>query len=146
MKTAAQKRGWRIFWLVNGAALFAAAVLYPLSVWLASNFGGRFASCVLHDLLHIYCLTCGATRATGALLHGQILAALQYHAAVVLMYAVLFVIDLRAFFILLRGGTRPFRLHPAVWWSLAALFLGYALIRDISLVAFRWDWIGDFIR
>lgn len=143
MKNEEQKRAWRTFAIVNGAALAAAAVAYPLILWLGERLG---SFCALHDILHIYCPTCGATRATWALLHGQIVTALRCHAAVVVIYAALAVIDLRALVLLCRGSTRPYAVRPIVWWGMLGLFLLYFVLRNVSLVFFRWDWVGDFIR
>ena len=138
--------GWRLFWLCNGAALLAACGVFPLMLLLARRVGGLFRFCPLHDLLHIYCVTCGGTRATWQLIHGQFAAALRSNAAVVGVYATLLAIDVRGLIVLLRGGKHPFRLPRAFWFTLLAAVLGYALVRDVCLLAFRWDWVGDFIR
>lgn len=141
-----RKRAWQLFVMVNAALLLAATVLYPTLIFFARRFGGLFNFCLFHDVLHLYCVTCGGTRATWLLLHGQVPAALRSNAAVVWTYAALLVVDVRALVHLLRGGTQPFRLPRAFWWMLLAAGLGYALLRDVCLVAFQWDWIGDFIR
>lgn len=140
-----RRRGWQVFALVNGAALAVAAAGFPLMLWLAQHTGGVFSFCFFHDVLHLYCVTCGGTRATWQLLHGQIWDALRSNAAVVWTYAALAAVDLRGLVLLLRGGERPFRLPHAFWWTLLIAGLGYALLRDVSLVAFHWDWVGDFL-
>lgn len=140
-----QKQAWRCFGLVNAAVLTAAAI-FPLLPLLAQQVGGVFSFCFFHDVLQLYCVTCGGTRATWLLLHGQLVEALRCNAAVVWTYAALLAVDVRALILLLRGRKEPFRLPRAFWWTLLAAGLGYALLRDVCLVAFRWDWIGDFVR
>ena len=145
-RTEEQRRAWRLFWLLNAAALAAAAVVYPLMLLLAKQVGGLFRFCLFHDVFHLYCVTCGGTRATWQLLHGDIVAAWHSNAAVLWTYAALAAVDVRALVVLLRGGMHPFRLPHAFWWTLLVAALAYALLRDVCLVAFRWDWVGDFIR
>lgn len=138
-----RQRAWRRFILINAAAL-AVLLLFPLLPLLARRVGGVFSFCFFHDVLHLYCLTCGGTRATWLLLHGEVLEALRCHAAVVWTYAALLAVDVGALVRLLRGDTHPFRLPRAFWWGLLAAFVAYALVRDVCL-AFGIDWLGDFL-
>lgn len=141
-----RRRGWRQFWLVNGAVLAAGVVGYPLMLWMARHVGGLFRFCFFHDVCHLYCATCGGTRATALLLSGQIGAAVRSNAAVVWSYALFLAVDGRAFLRLCRGQNAPYRLPRAFWVAWLVSVIGYALLRDVCLVAFQWDWVGDFLR
>ena len=140
-----QQRAWHTFWLVNAIALLI-ALAGGVALFVVARQAGNLATCPFHDVLRLYCPVCGGTRATWHLLHGKIGAALRCHAAVVWTCAALLFVDIRAFFRLLRQKTRPFYCSPAFWWGLLAAFLLYALLRNVWLVAFRVDWVGDFIQ
>lgn len=143
MKDTPKRPSWIVFLCVNAAALAALAMGYFLIPLLSAHVGGIFSFCFIHDICHMYCMTCGATRATMALLAGDLLSALRYHAALVWTYAALLVIDIRALVRILRKKERPFLLPSAVWWGLLAVFCVYVLVRNIALAG-GWDWIGDF--
>lgn len=137
------RRSWRLFAALNVGAV-AAVCLFSLFGSLAARWP-QMGSCPWHDYLGVYCVTCGATRATTALLCGQWGEALRCNAAVVCCFLALLWWDLRALGRLLRGHPHPFAVRPLFWWSLLGVLVGYALLRDVCLVGFGWDWIGDFI-
>ena len=97
------KRVARLALLATGAAAFAVAVWteFPLCP-LASSFG-------------IPCPGCGLTRATLALLHGDVAAALHFHPLVWLLTPVFVAFVGMSGFELLREPARP-RAKPRINW------------------------------
>ena len=141
--TADRKRGWGQFALVNGALLLLAFAAFPLLVRLMGTLPKSLFFCAVKRYLHLYCFTCGGTRATQALLRGDLLAALRGHAAVVWTYGALAFWDSRGLVRLLSGKKDPYRISKWFWWGLLFAFLLYGVLRDVSLVC-GWDWAGDF--
>lgn len=114
------------------AGLLALLYLYnPLQV----DF---FPRCVLYSLTGIFCPGCGALRATHALLHGHVLAALGYNAV--------YVATLPALFYVLAGQATqrlyrrvvlpPVRISgtqaKAVGWAI----LAFTVLRNVPLYPF----------
>jgi hypothetical protein len=97
-------RALRLALIALGAGLFALAVQrdFPLCP-LAGSFG-------------IPCPGCGLTRATLALLHGDVRSALRFHPLVLLVAPLVAVLASAAAFELLRGPRRP----PKPWLRLKA--------------------------
>lgn len=58
----------------------------PLGAWLVQKGWIVFGLCGLKLTLGIPCLTCGSTRATIHLLHGNVLSALQMQPLIILVY------------------------------------------------------------
>lgn len=110
------------------AALFLAglaaglAVLHwaPPATWPARPF------CPLWVGLGVYCPGCGTGRALTALAHGQVLDAVSYN--------VMLVVGLPFVALYLWDSRRPrpwFARHPRLGWWVLALFVGYALLRNL---------------
>ncbi len=72
--------------LVSLLALGLAAGLGVLALQPAPVPGTWWAPpCLVHDITGLYCPGCGATRATHALMHGDVLGALRMNALLVLL-------------------------------------------------------------
>ena len=86
-------------WLAVSAGALAAA-----SIWLA--LGLPWPICVFHDLTGLPCLTCGATRCTMALLHGNVTTAWWWNPLAFLALGGLALFDLYALTVLLFRAPR----------------------------------------
>ena len=84
--------------------------------------------CPLKALTGLDCPLCGATRATHALLHGQLARALDLNA----LYVVSLPIAAVAVLLWLRTGRlpRPLR-HPAAAWTILAIGALFAVVRNL---------------
>ena len=107
----------------------------------------RLFECPIKKYLHIYCPGCGGTRATDALLAGDIVSSLYYNPMVVGFLAfVTFVIALRTFD---RATHRKHHAECAkvekytIYLVLGGWFAWFA-VRNIMCFGFGIDWLGDF--
>ncbi|MBQ9774134.1 MAG: DUF2752 domain-containing protein [Clostridia bacterium] len=122
-------------------ALFLAA--FPLYRWWASVAPAPFGGCLLHDLLRLYCPACGGTRALSALLRLEVVEALRYHAYLV-VFCVVGVIAETVAWVRFLGKREPIlRLPKWVWILCAVLLLLFFLGRNVLLVCFGIDPIGE---
>ena len=138
-------RAKRFFiWLHVG--LLAAVLLFPLYRFLTDLVPKHIPECFLHDFLFLYCPFCGGTRALGALLRLQIGKALCYNPLVVLMAVAALAADVRAW-IRLRRGEREIYPIPTFAWILAvAILVLYGVLRNVLLVRYGVDPLGDLFR
>lgn len=124
-------------------ALAACAALFPLYRNLVGLLPDRMTGCILHDRLLLYCPLCGGTRALAALLHLNFAEALRANAFVVLLAVLFFIHDVLAWVRLLRGKTVLFRFLAWEWIAVAVLFLIFGILRDLLLIRFGLDPLGD---
>lgn len=112
----------------------------------STSFGKFLASCPMHDLLRVYCPTCGATRAVTALLRFDLLTALRCHTALTVIVIGAVTSDICLLISILRKKEKLITPRPVVLWSALGLFLGYFILRDVLLICFSVDITGDFIK
>lgn len=142
MEQPAGRRAVRALCLYN-AALAAAGGAVFLYLYLLRVRDVPFI-CFFSRITHLYCPGCGCTRALEALLRFDIGGALAAHAFVPFACALLLYYEV-AFTLAACGkiSLRAVSSRPAV---AAALFLPlYALARDLLLVFFRIDFLGDLL-
>ncbi len=88
--------------------------------------------CPLRLLTGLDCPLCGATRATRALVHGDLFTALDHNALYVL--ALPFV-GLLLVLWLVRGRLPAWSASTPARWSLAAVAIGFAIVRNLPFDA-----------
>ena len=101
--------------------------------------------CLVHDILHVYCPGCGATRAFLSLLRLDVAAAAQYNLMVfILPVYVLFLIATLVFEKVnpQKGSCAKIRFRASL--ILVAIWLSYFVIRNVLLLVFGIDLVGDF--
>lgn len=129
-------------WIATGCSLL---VLVILALYLATgdlSKGSRFLPrCGFHELTGLYCPGCGNTRASYALLHGDVGSAIGQNA--------FFVLSL-PFLILGAGKTwyawmsnQKIRLLPFRWkWSYSLVIIGvlvaFTILRNVPARPFSW--------
>ena len=128
---------WRYFLLFNLCLLAAAAGVFCYLFLL--RVAGLPFHCGFARVTHLYCPGCGLTRATEALLRGQIVSAFAAHpfaplgVLTVLYYEV-------TLFLAARGKGRP-SAAPAVAFAIG--LVGFFLLRNLLLVFDGVDLLGD---
>ena len=116
-----------VLWLIAGGA--AVAFLY-----FVNPAGFPFLpACPLYTLTGLHCPGCGMTRATHALLHGQLLAALRFNVLFTVGLPVLAVAGLWCW---LRGRVLPWS-PAATWWTMGSL-IAFGVARNIPAAPFCW--------
>ena len=98
--------------------------------------------CPLH-LVGLYCPTCGMTRASHALLHGELLAAMRYNPCLLPLLATLLYYEGYWLLSALGKTRRPAKQLPL--YLLLGLFGALFVVRNLLLI-FGVDFTGDFLR
>lgn len=138
------KKRWFIFIIVNLLPFFTACAYLILKSEVEA-FGKSIAVCAMHDFFHLYCPACGGTRAVKAILSFDFLTALKCNPSVLLAFVYFIYYDIRAFVNIIRKKEKVVeRIHPFAPISLLVVFIGYAILRNVLLVYFNVDFIGDF--
>ncbi len=117
--------------------------LFPLYRYLVSLLPENMTGCVLHDWLFLYCPLCGATRAVDAILHFRFLTAFHANAFITGLFFVCLMHYVFAWVRFVKGGQPLFRIYTWEWIAVGVLFLFYAVLRNLLLIKFDYDPLGD---
>lgn len=98
-------------------------------------FSHLFPPCSVKLLMGVNCVSCGATRATLALLRGDILTAIYYNPLYVALLCWLIYLYLRLIISLIRRPYCRYSPNITIPWGIAVLviILAFAVIRNTSL-------------
>lgn len=132
-----------IFILVNLA--FAAAVIFiaVYKKFSAETGADPLGMCVMHDFLHLYCPGCGGTRAVMLLVRGDVIGAMLSN-PIVPCYAALYIfLAVYAAVAILRDRDRIIYWNTALTWIIAMLPIAVFIVRNVLLVVWGVDTIGD---
>ena len=91
----------------------------------------------------LYCPACGGTRAMWYLLHFDLLHSFIYNPFVPILAAIVLYCDVRALVSFIKGRNKFFYLSEKLTWILVGSLLTFWIIRNILLVFFGYDPIGD---
>ena len=130
-----------LFLALQLAAVLGAALFLFLDRYAVFDY---ILICPFH-LLGLYCPTCGMTRAAHSLLALDLAAALRYHPLILLLAATLLYYDGALLLSALRKRppARPVSRLPL--YLTVAAFLVFFLLRNLLLLAFGIDPVGDFL-
>lgn len=135
-----------LLWFLGIHALAVAAILlFPYYRFGAGIVFSFFPSCLLHDVFHIYCPLCGGTRAVDAILHFRFPEALRFNPLVVVFLLLAAIWYGIAWVRLFRGKRLLAPIPKALSVSLAVAFVGYWILRNLLLIAFGVDPMGDLV-
>ncbi|MBQ7153603.1 MAG: DUF2752 domain-containing protein [Clostridia bacterium] len=102
--------------------------------------------CPFHDLLKLYCPFCGGTRAVRAVLKGQIVEGIVMYPPLVWLLGLFTAFEITAVRACLRKSAPLVQIRSWVTWATAAVFILFTIIRNILLIAYGIDPIGDLIE
>ena len=141
-----QKRRFVIFFAVQLAALALVAGAFLLRHVIDSlpdNQSGALSSCIMHNLLHIYCPLCGGTRAMIALVRGQIWQSLCCNPLTAYLAVGFVVFDVIAARRIQRNHPTPLSI-PKWYWMIAIVIAALVfIVRNTALISFGMDNLGD---
>jgi hypothetical protein len=95
------------------------------------NEPGHYPACPLLRFTGIYCPGCGGLRSAHAVVHGDLLTALQDNAMAVLGYALFAVLWTVWVVRAVRGRPPRLDLRPAQLWAAGALLLVFTVVRNL---------------
>jgi hypothetical protein len=94
-----------------------------------------FPVCQFHQLTHLDCPGCGATRAAHALLHGHLIEALHFNLLLVLSLP--FFVWLGGWFALSQfHRARPIVIRPVWIWTYLGLWIAFGILRNVPVQPF----------
>ena len=146
-----------VFYVI-GWALLAAAGLIAL-IWYIFKLPLP-SDCAFHAATGIYCPGCGGTRAVKYLLQGKVFHSLLAHPVPVYVMVILVRIWIALGHNLIVGREMvvedknrtsserkiwPVFCHWEMWFILIVVF-GFFILRDVALVIFKWDFLGDLAQ
>ena len=140
MKTKIQVRH-PMFLAMHGVAILG-VLLLPLYMTLTSWLSKIFGDCLMHRFF-IYCPLCGGTRALGALIRFDLVAALNYNAFVVLLCVVALALDVWAWVRYFQKKEPLILLPNWSWIVFCAVLVTYFILRNVLMIFFGIDPTGD---
>jgi hypothetical protein len=135
---ASGPRRWHGPAVVAVGAALAGGLLFSLD----PNQPGHYPLCPFRALTGLDCPGCGSLRALHSLVHGDVVGALDHNALTVLAVPLLVMAWVRWARREWRGGTRSTVLDGRVLLGVAALFLVFAVVRNLPGVPFLGSGVG----
>jgi len=131
MKIAIQTRQpgqvpWGALWMLP---LFA----MPMGGWLVEQGWANFGQCAMKTTFSIPCLTCGSTRATLLLLHGDFGAAVAMQPLTIFLYALLAAVGLASLGLFIANR------HPHIIYTRREIFAFKCAL--VILPALTWAYL-----
>lgn len=103
------------------------------------------AGCRIRDVYHVYCPCCGGTRSVEALLNLHFLQSLYYNPIVVLIIADIITVFLLRILQKTNLHREPhYKIKIILNSAILIIWLIFSLMRNILLIFFQIDMLGDF--
>jgi hypothetical protein len=140
--SSAPRRAWPVRPAVAGPVATALAGVAGLAYVAANDpnrTGAAFPACPFHAMTGLWCPGCGMTRATHALLHGDLAAAISANVFLP-VFAVLIVAGWLTWFLPTIGRCPPravWRLPVGAWVGLGSALLVFGVVRNLPVPGFR---------
>jgi hypothetical protein len=108
---------------------------------------GYFAPCGLKTFFHLYCPGCGGTHAVYCLLHFQFVKSFLYNPLVIYAAAATAYYWLKSLICLIKStGDAQMSVCLISIWGLLILLLLFTIIRNILLIHFGMDYMGELVQ
>ena len=143
---SALRRNILIFVLLPNLILLVISLVYGNITKEAICAGEDVVSCIFKNNVHLYCPGCGGSRALVYLLNLDLLRSFIYYPPLLVSVIFILDLDLRAFISFLKNDFSFLRSFRAKFLILIPIFIIVNfIIRNVLLVAFGIDFIGDVI-
>ncbi len=124
------------------AVLIPLGLLAATALWVLKHGGPQMMpwTCLLHDMTGLHCPGCGMTRATDALLDGDLTAAVSFNPLGIILLPVALIALIPELIGWLRGSPPLWRvpLGKRGAWIIAWLVISFAVLRNIPFAPFSW--------
>lgn len=126
-------KNYRSAFVLAVAAPIVCAAAAALVLWGRESFGLFFLPCRIKQLTGFNCLSCGCTRATFALLKGNVAEAIWYNPLYIVLLGWIVYLYARVVISLFTLPYRPYRLRLDWKWGIAigAVALAFTVIRNL---------------
>lgn len=123
-------------------------IIIVLIVFLKAYIGGLSyklsTPCFLHEIFHLYCPGCGGTRAVSSLLRFRVVDSLLCNPMVIYFAALIVYFYIGVLYTAIRNnGRRYYKIYDWMLWTMIVLLIGLFVIRNLLLVIFGIDYLGD---
>lgn len=130
--------------LILAATLFFAWYLKTQ----VSDVAFQEGACRFSQSFHLYCPGCGGTRAVKHLLHFDLVRSFLSHPvpiyAGILLLRIWVALLHNALFCRQPSGTNHWKLfYQWEMWTILVVVIGFFILRNVALVVFKWDYLGD---
>lgn len=102
-------------------------------------------NCVSYKFFHLYCPLCGGTRAIFALLELDFICALRYNSFIFYLAFAVIAYDVKVGIWAFKGRNDAFVLPKWLIWLTAVLFVLFLIGRNLLMIVWRIDPIGDLL-
>ena len=102
--------------------------------------------CFFKEITHLYCPACGGTRAVRALLHLDL--ARSFLCNPIVLYGIFMVLWCVVGFLAGKISHRTIKIcRPGLWMLYLGIiiFFGHAVIRNVAVYQFGYDYLGDLL-
>lgn len=130
------------FFVINASLAISGIALIALANFVSGTSLERITDCPMHMIFGLYCPLCGATRATGSLLRGDVISSFIYNPAILPAIIAFTVYDILTFRAILKNEKRIVYIHKAVWISLLTVLALNFVIRNALLLIWDIDYIA----
>ena len=112
------------------------------------KFEGSRPACFVNLFMHIYCPGCGGSRAFDFLLHGQMLKSAASNPIVLYGFMMFFYYFIPASYtyVIKKDGIKHHKFHMWTLYGLLIIVVGFFLLRNVLLLAFHYDYLGDCLN
>ena len=108
-----------------------------ISYLIVGNQIHFYLFCPIRKLTGLYCPGCGVTRMLLHILKGNFYQAFRYNPLLFMMLPFFIIYYFDSFYSEYKQKPRKFeRLEPKLWYFLLVLFIGYGILRNISIFSF----------
>lgn len=133
-----------VFFVVLNAAIIVVLTVFPAYYRHTNIDNPMSVYCIWRVALHIYCLTCGFTRALWELLHFNIIESLRFNPTVIYMAAGTVYYYVRCIYMFVKRKIKI--IHTDILIFAVGIFVAilFCVVRNILLLGFGIDLTGDF--